>query len=150
MTGSEKRRSQAALTLAIAFVVAACAAEGAPEASDGGSSSRPAPTRAADVVPSESAHDVTGEVPSGLLDEIRAEAAERLGVPVEDIAVRRAEAVVWNDGSLGCPVPGEMYTQALEPGYHVIIEAGDEQLDYRATERGFVKLCEAEGPPFGG
>ncbi|MGZ8474875.1 MAG: hypothetical protein ACXWWQ_01430 [Candidatus Limnocylindria bacterium] len=93
---------------------------------------------------------MTGEVPSDLLDEILADAAQRLGASTDDLAVTRAEAVVWNDGSLGCPVPDEMYTQALEPGYHVVIEAGAEELDYRATERGFFKLCESAGPPFGG
>jgi hypothetical protein len=31
---------------------------------------------------------------------------------------------VWNDGSLGCPEPGMMYTQALVNGYWLIIEAG--------------------------
>lgn len=25
--------------------------------------------------------------------------------------------VVWNDGSLGCPMPGMCYTMALVPGY---------------------------------
>ena len=24
--------------------------------------------------------------------------------------------VIWNDGSLGCPMPGKCYTQALVPG----------------------------------
>lgn len=26
-------------------------------------------------------------------------------------------SVIWNDGSLGCPMPGRCYTQALVPGY---------------------------------
>ena len=30
--------------------------------------------------------------------------------------------LIWNDGSLGCPMPGCCYTQALVPGFLIIIE----------------------------
>ena len=53
-----------------------------------------------------------------------------------------AEPKTWNDGSLGCPQPGQLYTQALVPGYQVILDANGKQMDYRATESGDVKLCE--------
>ena len=41
-----------------------------------------------------------------------------------DLKVLSAEAVTWSDGSLGCPEPGMMYTQALVPGYRVQIRGG--------------------------
>ena len=70
------------------------------------------------------------------------ELATKLGVDAASIEVREAAAVVWNDGSLGCPRPGQVYTQAVEPGYRIILEYEGRQYDYRATERGYLFLCE--------
>ena len=49
---------------------------------------------------------MTGEVPEEIFSEIIADLVERSGVERVDIQVVRAEAVVWNDGALGCPAPG--------------------------------------------
>ena len=40
-----------------------------------------------------------------------------------------AAAVTWSDGSAGCPEPGMMYTQALVPGYRIVLQAGDRVLN---------------------
>jgi hypothetical protein len=84
---------------------------------------------------------VTGEVPEALLDEILADASERLAVDVAEIVVVRAQSVTWPDGSLGCPEPGVAYTQALVPGYWVVV-ADEQQLDYRVGRQGSFLLCE--------
>jgi hypothetical protein len=83
-------------------------------------------------------------VPQDLLDAVFDDLLERLEVSREAIAVEQAGVVVWRDGSLGCPEPGMMYTQALVPGYRIILTAGDETFDYHASERGYFVLC-AEG-----
>jgi hypothetical protein len=85
---------------------------------------------------------VIGEVPQALLDEIIADLAERAGVERAAVQVVRAEQVVWPDGSLGCPQPGMVYTQALVNGYHVVLEHGGKSYDYRATASGSFFLCE--------
>ena len=85
-----------------------------------------------------------------LLGQILTNAADRADVDVDDIEVLRAEMVVWNDGSLGCPEPGMMYTQALVDGYHVVLDADGTELDYRATTTGDYRFCENPGPPSGG
>ena len=36
---------------------------------------------------------------------------------VTQLQLIESRAVVWNDGSLGCPMPGKHYTQALVPGH---------------------------------
>ena len=33
------------------------------------------------------------------------------------LKVLTIKPVMWNNGSLGCPMPGRCYTQALVPGY---------------------------------
>ena len=84
---------------------------------------------------------VTGEVPKDLLDAILEDAEARTGIAAGEMSIVRAEAVVWNDGSLGCPEPGVMYTQAEVPGYRIVLRAGNETLDYHAYESGSFILC---------
>jgi hypothetical protein len=88
---------------------------------------------------------VTGEVPASILDPILSDASARTDVPVDEIEVRTADAVTWPDGSLGCPEPGVMYTQALVDGYQVVLQAADESLDYRVGNAGSFRLCEGPG-----
>jgi hypothetical protein len=87
---------------------------------------------------------ITGEVPDEYLAPVLEDAAERAGLPVEELVVIRSEFVEWSDGSLGCPEPGMMYTQAIVPGYRVEVEAGDKVLDYRLDGAGRFRLCEAD------
>jgi hypothetical protein len=47
---------------------------------------------------------------------------------------------------LGCPERGVLYTQAQVPGYQVILELDGQRFDYRADERGIVRLCEPRAP----
>ena len=91
-----------------------------------------------------------GEVPGDLLESIIADAAERAGVEPGEIQVLAAEAVTWNDGSIGCPEPGMMYTQALVPGYRVLLGAGGEELAFHATESGDFRFCADPQPPLEG
>src|SRR5215469_44304 len=55
---------------------------------------------------------VAPQVPEGILAPILKEAARVANVPPQQLMIVRAEAVVWNDGSLDCPEPGIQYTQA--------------------------------------
>lgn len=90
---------------------------------------------------------VTGEVPAEIMAELVADAAERSGEAPEAIEVTQAVAVTWNDGSLGCPEPNMSYTMALVDGYHVILVAAGEELDYRVGAQGGFRLCENGGRP---
>lgn len=102
----------------------------------------------ATVAPSEEGA-VTGEVPADLLGEILADAIDRTGVLESEIEIARAEETTWPDGALGCPEPGQVYTQALVDGYQVVVEAGGERLDYRAAANGSFRVCEERGRPAG-
>jgi len=94
------------------------------------------------VAPEEDPSPVTGEVPVDLIEAILADAIDRTGVSAGDFVEARSEQVVWNDGSLGCGEPGQLYTQALVEGYWVVLESGETRLDYRATADGSFRLCE--------
>lgn len=139
-------RTGAALLATI--LLAGCAAGGADPS--GLESSRPEQTPNVDPVPSGTEAPVIGEVPQELLDRILADAEDRTGVSADEIVVTMAQETEWSDGSLGCPEPGMMYTQAIEPGYHLILDADGEDLDYRATVRGLFRLCEDPEAPLGG
>jgi hypothetical protein len=90
---------------------------------------------------------ITGEVPASLLTQIFQDLSERLKIEIEQIEISKAEQVVWNDGSLGCPQPGEFYTQALVNGYWLILEVDNVAYDYRASDRGNFFLCEPPSLP---
>lgn len=84
---------------------------------------------------------VTGEVPEDLLDKIYVDLEQNVGADRSAFTLVRGEAVQWSDGSLGCPEPGQMYTQAVVGGFHVVIEYAGKQYDYRSSERGYFVLC---------
>ena len=74
----------------------------------------------------------------------------RIGEPVSDLTVVSAEAITWNDGSLGCPQPGQMYTQSLIDGFKVVVDVQGERYDYRVGRGTDVRLCGRNGPLEGG
>lgn len=76
-----------------------------------------------------------------------ADLAARLGVDPQEVTVVRDEAVTWRDGSLGCPVPGMAYTQALTPGRLVVLEAAGRTVEYHSGGQRGLFLCEDPEPP---
>lgn len=88
-----------------------------------------------------------GDVPVGLVEAAIAEAAQRAGVEPADVSLVVAEAVTWRDGALGCPEPGMMYTQALVPGYRLVLSAGGEELHFHGAGSGPLTYCEDPEPP---
>jgi hypothetical protein len=100
------------------------------------------------IPPTKKTTPITGETPKGLLDSIVKDLAERTGATFENITVIQDQAIVWNDGSLGCAQPGEFYTQVTVNGYWVILEIDGKQYDYRATDRGYYILCDGRLHPY--
>lgn len=151
MTASTRARRfgfrNLALALALALVAAGCtvgqAGPGETQLPDG-SASAPFPEGVDTVPPSDP--PIVGEVPDEILLRIREDLAARLQGDVTGAVVVVAEQVVWPDGSLGCPQPGAFYTQALVPGYKVVLELDGKRYDYRSGRGGTVKLCEPRVP----
>ena len=149
-------RISAALALFFLTVLTACADQGKPvdaQESDSGfdrdqelerrlEARRELGNKLPSKVPDEPPTPVVGEVPESIVSAAKEDLAGKLDVEAELIDVKESISVVWSDGSLGCPRPDVVYTQAEEPGYRIILEYDDRQYDYRASERGFLFLCE--------
>jgi hypothetical protein len=125
---------QSLVILGVLVVVAACTTGGG--ASPTAGSSGPAGG------PSGGPQSSAGTLPASIIDPIVADAAARLSVDPSSVTIVAAQTQTFSDGSLGCPKPGEMYTQALVDGYQVIVEGDGTQLDYRGSGPGRFKLCE--------
>jgi hypothetical protein len=74
---------------------------------------------------------------------VREDAIRRSGADPSVVRLIRDEAVIWSDGSLGCPLLGEFYTQALVPGYWIVFDVAGRKFDYRSDGRGRFRLCES-------
>lgn len=83
-------------------------------------------------------------VPANLQTAAIQDAAQRSGKPRDAVTIVVAEAVTWSDGSLGCPEPGMLYTQALVPGYRIVAKVDGQQYEYHAGARGLPKFCPPE------
>lgn len=84
---------------------------------------------------------------AALLAVVRADAQRQAGPAGRVADVQVPQAVVWNDGALGCPQPGLSYTQALVPGWRIVVLLGDgRRLDYHASRGGAWLRCASAQP----
>lgn len=140
-----RHRALAIALVTFALVLAACASgsaatpsAGEPTASNPPMTDAPAPTAAHAGISEES------------LAALVARAAEEAGVNLDEVRIVSAEEVTWSDGSLGCPQPGQAYTQALVPGFRVVVEIGGDELNFHAAQGGEFRFCEDPQPPVDG
>ena len=118
-------------TALLVVMLAGCAMRQAEKASQPNADAEPsAQSRPADL--------------QSVVDAARRDAGAHLKIDPKAIEVVSAVQVSWSDGSLGCPADGMQYTQALVPGYRVILRAADRVLDYHAAANGHVTLCPPE------
>jgi hypothetical protein len=78
---------------------------------------------------------------SSAVDAVMTEASTHLGVSRDQVHVDQVQAQQWPDSSLGCPQPGQLYSQIVTPGFLVMISAGGKQLEYHTDDRSRVMLC---------
>lgn len=124
----------ARMLLSMAAAAALLASGCGPAAEDSPPAGDPAETAPADE---DEEPDIREDVDETLRDELElaiADAADERGVTTEEIEVLRAEQVEWPDGAMGCPEEGEMYTQAIVPGYLIVLSVHDETLYYHGAE----------------
>jgi hypothetical protein len=86
--------------------------------------------------------DPTDSAVAEMVTQAKADLAQRLSVSPEEITLVDVEAVVWRDGSLGCPQPGMMYIQVLKEGARIRLSVGDEVFHYHSDGSQPPFLCE--------
>jgi predicted small lipoprotein YifL len=138
MTGTSDRGTTAdperpgpdvrATTLALAALLAALTACGTEE---------PPPAGQDDPGVSQDSPETDTELDESLpmvpVDQALVEAGGEFDVDPEQIEVLVAEEVTWPDGAIGCPEPGEMYTQALVEGYRIVLDVDGEEVHYHGA-----------------
>ena len=67
--------------------------------------------------------------------------AQKLGIPVEQIALSELKPVVWRDASLGCPKPAIDYIQVETPGFNILLEAGGQTYNYHTNQSDRFVMC---------
>ncbi len=67
----------------------------------------------------------------------------RINVDPDDVTVVLSEQKTWDDGSIGCPQPGMVYTQAQVDGARVLLEVDGRLYAYHAGADGEPFLCES-------
>ncbi len=138
--------SRGACGALLTLLVTACATPGGQEQTASDSPTRaPISTVAPSSTTPEGTDDMSGSVPAEILQAISEDAATVTATDISAVEVIMAKSVTWNDGSLGCPEPGMMYTQALVDGYQVVVQVADQELDYRTTGSGDFRICENGG-----
>lgn len=165
------KRSSLAAAFATAAAVAACLAlagcastqPGAPPTGAGTSTAAPIPTETAvrpeftPMPPLPHQSPAPGSLPDGgVPDAVAARAdvqqavadeAARTGAPASAVELIGYADVTWSDGSLGCPQPGMMYTQALVDGRQLVLAVDGQLASYHAALNGPFTYCSAPVPP---
>jgi hypothetical protein len=62
--------------------------------------------------------------------------SENLGLSPDQIRLVSAEEVEWPDGCLGVQEEGVVCTDAITPGFRIILEANGREVEYRTNEDG--------------
>lgn len=86
-------------------------------------------------------------LPAALADAVLQAASRQSRLPISSLRIVKAERRTWPDGCLGLGGPGVLCTQALVPGWQVVVAVGEERLVYRTGESGRVRLDRAALPP---
>lgn len=149
----------------LALALALLAACGSPTTTDDGAAASPAPAQSPAASPSPATEtspspapspspdaaagpdlgSVTGEQ-AQILTQALGQLATQANVDVSNFRVESFEEEEWSDGSLGCPDPATMYTQAIVPGYKVVVSDGSRTYDLHASQEGRVIWCDARTP----
>ena len=70
-----------------------------------------------------------------IIEKARNDLAQRIGLESDQITEAGVEQADFPDASLGAPVADEMSAQVITPGWRILLQAGGDTYEYRATER---------------
>ena len=146
LNSSSARRQAVVTMIACASLTAACSTNSREEPTSVQErrsvvEKQPTPNTPQRAPKQEVATQATGEVPQQILALFRDDLARRALVKPETITVVSSTEQQWPDGSMGCPKPGEMYTQMIVPGYRVVLQAAGEKYAYHSDRSGKFVVC---------
>ena len=78
---------------------------------------------------------------------VRADAARRLRVTVDEVRVAETAERTWPDRGLGCNARRGVFEPAPTPGYRIIVQAGNRRLTYHTDRSGRLLNCAAPAKP---
>ncbi len=84
----------------------------------------------------------TSPGPDARVDAAKATLSASLGVDPSAIALVSVENLQWSNGAIGCPKPDMAYTQAIVPGYRIVLEHDGKRYDFHGRDEGDPFLCE--------
>lgn len=132
-------RIPTASALALVIVLGACA----PAEND--AATEPSPgldsTTTSSTVPDATTTTIAGTPPAEVVETALDDLATRLDADPRRIRLISSELVTWPDASLGCPSPGQSYTQAQVDGYQVVLTHEGRAFDYHGETGGEPFLC---------
>jgi len=79
-----------------------------------------------------------------LIEFAKSDLSHRLGVEPVSINLVEARSVTWRSGALGCPQPGMSYTQALVPGYRIMLAVALRTYAYHGNASTGIFLCPSD------
>ncbi|MFM7382109.1 MAG: hypothetical protein ACKO1W_03490 [Microcystaceae cyanobacterium] len=78
----------------------------------------------------------SSQAPSSVIQATIQDLSRRLKIPAQQIRVQQTQAQTWPNGCLGLGKPDELCTQALVPGWQVILGQGNKTWTYRTNQTG--------------
>lgn len=79
---------------------------------------------------------------NSVIDKAKNMLSIKLKLDKSKISVFSSAKVNWSDGSLGCPKPGEFYTQSIVSGYKIVLSSGGKTYNYHGADGEEPFLCE--------
>lgn len=82
-----------------------------------------------------------------LIENAKADLAQRLSISTTQINLVEAAEVEWSDSSLGCPQPGMDYLQVITPGYLILLETDGQSYEYHSNRDMYFVYCDNPTSP---
>ncbi|CCF84894.1 hypothetical protein [Nitrolancea hollandica] len=75
------------------------------------------------------------------------DAANKLGIPINEIDIERLDRQEWPDSCLGCPQPEEACLEVITPGYRILLGGSASGFVYHTDTQGNVRHCPTNQSP---
>ncbi|MBC1192012.1 hypothetical protein PN434_11930 [Microcystis aeruginosa CS-558/01A06] len=76
------------------------------------------------------------EPPNSVIEAVRQHLSQKTKIPVNRLQIQAAQPQTWPDGCLGLAKPGALCTQALVPGWRIVLTDNQKTWVYRTNSSG--------------